>query len=214
MTGRLIVVAVCLFAAMGLGSRAMQPEQVPLREPLRALPFEVGAWLGQDTTPFADEIVAVLGVDEYVSRFYQAPDRSFVSLYVGYYQSQREGDTIHSPMNCLPGAGWQPVDTGVTRITVPGRAEPIEVNRVVIQKGLDRQVALYWYQSHGRVVANEYWSKIFMVYDAVRMNRSDAALVRVIRSIPTSEPNATETTRRAADFVQAMWPSIERHLPS
>ena len=213
MTARLLVIAASLLVAMGLSSRAMQPEQVPLREPLRNLPFELDSWRGRDTAPFSDDIVAVLGVDEYVSRVYRGSDAAAVSLYVGYYQSQRQGDTIHSPMNCLPGAGWQPVETGLASIPVPGQTEPIQVNRIVIQKGLDRQVALYWYQSHGRSVANEYWSKIFMVYDAVRMNRSDAALVRVLSAIE-SEGDGSRATLRATDFVLSLWPSLERHLPS
>jgi EpsI family protein len=214
MTLRLLIVTVGLLGAMGLGARGTQPELVPLREPLKNLPLALGAWQGADAQPFSNEIVAVLGVDEYVSRWYRTSDSKLVSLYVGYYQSQRQGDTIHSPMNCLPGAGWQPVETGVTSITVAGRTDPIEVNRVVIQKGLERQVALYWYQSHGRVVANEYWSKIFMVYDAARLNRSDAALVRVI-SPATADTRGYETaTGAAAGFVQSLWPALERHLPS
>jgi EpsI family protein len=213
MTVRLLVIAVCFVVALGLGARARQPELVPLREPLRNLPFELGGWNGRDAQPFADDIVAVLGVDEYVSRWYVGPENGLVSLYVGYYQSQREGDTIHSPMNCLPGAGWQPMETGTTSIDVPGRPQPIEVNRVVIQKGLDRQVALYWYQSHGRIVANEYWSKVLMVYDAVRLNRSDAALVRVISPISPSE-SPDVATKRAAGFIRLLSSQLERTLPS
>ena len=214
MTIRLIVVTICLLVTMGLGSRAMQPERTPLRDPLRNLPFQIGDWTGRDTQPFTDDVVAVLGVDEYLSRWYQGADRAAVSVYIGYYQSQREGDTIHSPMNCLPGAGWQPVETGTISIVLPGRAEPADVNRVVIQKGLDRQVALYWYQSHGRIVANEYWSKVFMVYDAVRLNRSDAALVRVISPVRTSDADPVAATGQALEFVQRLLPALERHLPS
>ena len=110
-----------------------------------------------------------------------------VGLYVGYHDSQRQGDTIHSPLNCLPGAGWQPLEQG--RITVSvrdhgtARPAPIEVNRVVIGKGLDRQLVLYWYQSHRRVVASEYWGKVYTVLDAMRYNRTDAAMVRVITPV-------------------------------
>ena len=213
MTTRLFVVAVCLLGATGLGARALQPELVALREPLSRLPFNLGPWRGQDHLPFSDDIVAVLGVDEYVSRWYVKSQASSVSLYVGYYQSQREGDTIHSPMNCLPGAGWQPVTTDIASIRVDGRADPLQVNRVIIQKGLDRQVALYWYQSHGRVIASEYWSKIFMVYDAVRLNRSDAALVRVISPLGDGD-DGSRATEDAAAFIRSLWPSLERHLPS
>jgi EpsI family protein len=214
MTARLAVVTVCLLSTAALGVRALHPERVPPREPLSSLPRQLGSWMGQDTRPFADDVLAVLGVDEYVSRWYREPGEGLVSLYVGYYQSQREGDTIHSPMNCLPGAGWQPVDTGRTTIAVSGRSSPIEVNHVVIQKGLDRQVALYWYQSHGRIVASEYESKLFMVYDAVRLNRSDAALVRVISPIQPSDNGDQTAAERARAFVQALFPALEGHLPS
>ena len=104
-----------------------------------------------------------------------------MSLYVGYYRSQREGDTMHSPMNCLPGAGWLPVSDDDVAIDVPGRETPITVNRIVIRKGADRQVVVYWYQSHGRVIASEYWSKAYMIYDAVRRHRSDAGCGRRAR---------------------------------
>ena len=214
MTARCFVLATCFMATMGLSVRAMRPEVVPLREPLSQVPLALGAWRGQDHAPFADNIVAVLGVDEYVSRVYRTSAGDVASLYVGYYESQRQGDTIHSPMNCLPGAGWQPIETGTETVAVPGNSPPITVNRVVIQKGLDRQVALYWYQSHGRVVANEYKSKALMVYDAVRLNRSDAALVRVISPVAASDEGTAEATRRAVDFVTSLWPSLERHLPS
>jgi EpsI family protein len=213
MTIRLLVISACLLGAIQISARARQPEQVPLRAPLRMLPFDLGPWRGRDTAPFKDDILAVLGVDEYVSRSYRTSDRAVVSLYVGYYQSQREGDTIHSPMNCLPGAGWQPIATGIESIRVDGRADPIRVNRVVIQKGLERQVALYWYQSHGRVVASEYWSKTFMVYDAMRLNRSDAALVRVISPI-ADEDDGRQATENSAAFIRSLWPALERHLPS
>lgn len=214
MTARLVVLAACFVTALGLSVRAMRPEAVPLREPLRQLPLVLGAWRGQDGAPFADNIIAVLGVDEYVNRVYRTGAGEIASLYVGYYESQRQGDTIHSPMNCLPGAGWQPIETGTATIDVSGGAPPITVNRVVIQKGLDRQVALYWYQSHGRVVANEYLSKALMVYDAVRLNRSDAALVRVISPVLASDEGPAAATERAVAFVRSLWPSLERHLPS
>jgi EpsI family protein len=191
----------------------MRPELIPLREPLSRLPFQIGSWMGSDTEPFSDQVMAVLGVDEYVSRYYTHPDEPPISLYVGYYQSQREGDTIHSPMNCLPGAGWFPVSSGRAAVPLPD-GQAIEVNRYVIQKGLDQQLVLYWYQSNGRVVASEYWSKIYMVYDAVRLNRSDAALVRVITPFQAVPGHEAEAERRAIEFVQALFPQLERFLPS
>jgi EpsI family protein len=129
-------------------------------------------------------------------------------LYVGYYASQRQGDTIHSPQNCLPGAGWRPVEAGRAEIPVNGRT--LDVNRYVIQKGLDRQVVLYWYQGRGRVVANEYANKALLMLDAARLNRTSGGLVRVMTPVrTTTEAATTELTT----FVAALFPRLERHLP-
>ena len=154
------VVACCLVGA-ALGLRAVtRTEMTPLREPLASLPLQMGSWSGDDAARLGEEVLAVLGVDEYLARNYSAPGRPGVNLYVGYYASQRQGQTMHSPMNCMPGAGWEP--TGRSRVTlqVPGPAgrpvQAVEVNRMIVQKGLDQLLVLYWYQGHGRIVASEY----------------------------------------------------------
>ncbi|MBI4529439.1 MAG: VPLPA-CTERM-specific exosortase XrtD [Deltaproteobacteria bacterium] len=184
-------------------------EAVTVRAPLSAFPAQIGNWRGQPTLQFSDKIVATLGVTDYLSQYYRKPDGPPVHLYVGYYQSQRHGETMHSPKNCLPGSGWQPVATG--RIIIPlANGAPIEVNRYLIQKGTEKQLVLYWYQSHGRVVASEYWAKVHLVWDAIRLNRTDGALVRVISPIAASEEAAE---RQAVEFVKMFFPHLSRHLP-
>jgi EpsI family protein len=148
---------------------------------------------------------------------YVSPDRAGLSLYVGYYNSQRQGDSIHSPLNCLPGAGWEPLSKSFVKIpvTMAGRTTEIDANRYIIQKGLDRQLVLYWYQSHGRTVASEYWSKFYLIRDAVRLNRTDAALVRVIVPIvPNRDGAETTAETQAMDFVGSMFPVLSNYLPS
>ncbi len=160
-------------------------------------------------------------MDDYARRTYGARgEPGWVGLYIGYYASQRQGDTVHSPLNCLPGAGWIPISQA--RMTVAVKDTPtasanrdITINRFVIQKGLDRQLVLYWYQSHGRVVASEYWGRIYTVTDAIRYNRTDAALVRVIVPILGDAPNAVDAAQASGvRFVQALFPYLSRHLPS
>jgi len=213
MTARLLTLVLVFGSAAGYVAYAMEPERVPLREPFSSMPTQVGRWTVTGESQLENKILTVLGVDDYVNRIYRAGASEFVSLYVGYYQTQREGDTIHSPMNCLPGAGWIPVNTRIVRIAVPGRVEPIGVKRVLIEKGVDRRVVLYWYQSHGRVVANEYWSKTVMVYDAVRLNRSDAALVRVIAPVRQIKDGEATADAQAVEFVRAVFPQLDVHLP-
>jgi EpsI family protein len=209
---RAVILSVCLIASAGINARATRMEPVLPREPLSQFPQEIGGWRGQDLPPLTENVRAVLGTDEYVNRVY-VRDRSYVALYLGYYATQREGDTIHSPLNCLPGAGWQPVSASRVPIASGASDAPV-VNRFVIQKGADRQLVLYWYQSHGRVVASEYWGRAFMVYDAMRLNRTDAALVRVISPILGSETTETSAADRAFDFARSLFPQLSRYLPA
>jgi EpsI family protein len=224
MTIRAIIVSLVLvLGAVGLGY-ASKSESVPPRESLDTFPMDLAEWHGQSTERFDQQTLAVLGVDEYVSRVYTAPTNVAVGLYVGYWGSQRQGDTMHSPLHCLPGGGWLPmkkdrvtisVATGVDAATggLSGRRE-IVVNRIVIQRGLDKQVVIYWYQSHGRVVASEYWGKIYTVVDAIRLNRTDAALVRVVCPVSGTDAAAEERAERTAiAFTRAMFPILGRYLP-
>jgi EpsI family protein len=151
----------------------------------------------------------VLGVDDYVMRSYSTADQ-LVGLYVGYYRSQRQGDTIHSPMNCLPGAGWVPVEAG--RLLIPTAGGEVEVNQYLIQKGEERQVALYWYEGRGRTVASEYWSKAFLVWDAASRNRTDGALVRVLSPVARGEGTA-DAARRAQAFTERLLPLLPAYVP-
>jgi EpsI family protein len=121
---------------------------------------------------------------------------------------------MHSPLNCLPGAGWNAIKRG--HITIPlDNKSTIEVNRIVILKGLDKQVVLYWYQSHGRVIASEYWGKIYTVLDAVRKNRTDAALVRIICPVAGTDAESEAVAElHAVEFAKAVFPLLERFLPA
>lgn len=215
---RAIVVVLCVASAAGVLARNARSEAVPPRESLAGFPMEMDSWRGQPLPDFEKKVLDVLGVDEYVNRMYTAPGEQPVALYVGYYQSQRQGDTMHSPLNCLPGAGWLPVQQARRQIAVVddrGRSQNIEVNDFIIEKGLDRQVVLYWYQSHGRVVASEYWGKIYTVADAVRLNRTDGALVRLVAPVRGSGPEAEQKAEEAAvAFAQVLFTRLGRYLPT
>lgn len=205
---RAVIVLALLVAAGVYTSRAGSVEATVARAPLADLPYAVGDWQGRDSSPLPDDIVATLGVDDYANRRYTTASGMPVGLYVGYYTSQRQGDTIHSPQNCLPGAGWRPVASGTVSISAGGRT--LDVNRYVIQKGLDRQVVFYWYQGRGRVVANEYANKALLMLDAARLNRTGGGLVRAIAPVVTTAEAATD---QLTAFVAAIFPHLDRHLP-
>ena len=218
MIWRALVLMGAMVATSAYLSHAARAEPTPIRQPLSALPLRIGEWHGRLEPDLAPEILAVLRVDDYTTRMYWRASGA-VGLYIGYHATQRQGASIHSPLNCLPGAGWVPVSQERRPLVVEsgagGTKRPIEINRVVIAKGLDRQLVLYWYQSHGRVVASEYWGKAYSVYDAIRFNRTDAALVRVLVPVGEGGAEATERAEREAlAFVRAIFPLLGEYLPS
>ena len=209
---RAAIVSVLVMTAGWYSTRAAGEEIAVPRASLVELPRSLGPWTDSLDVPLEQEVRDVLGVDDYVNRTYVTEAGQPVSLYIGYYGSQRQGDTIHSPQNCLPGAGWQPVEGGRVPLDVDGRR--VTVNRYVIQKGLDRQVVLYWYQGRGRVVANEYANKLWLMLDAARLHRSDGALVRVVAPVlrsPGGSLGAADAA--AADFTRTIFPSLPAYLP-
>ena len=211
--GRLLIVTGFLVAASVVIGRASQTETVLPRERFSEFPMTVGKWNGRPDTPFTQHVLDVLGVDDYLSRTYVSGDRQAANLYMGFYEKQREGDTIHSPLNCLPGAGWEPIDK--VRVPIQTPQGPAIVNELVIEKGIDHQLVLYWYQSHGRVVASEYWGKTFLVLDALRMNRTDGSMIRVITSVGDNPKDGRpKASAIAREFAETVFPLLGKFLPT
>ena len=159
------------------------------------MPVIIAGWMGSDQQ-IDRETLDVLGAGDVLSRVYTQNGQSApIGLFIGYFPTQRTGQTIHSPKNCLPGAGWVfESSTSVDLIDVNGK--PHRVGEYIIANGAAKQFVIYWYQAHGRSVANEYMAKIYMVADAIRMNRTDGALVRVITPISSSEDTTAARNAR------------------
>jgi EpsI family protein len=206
--GRLWVTAGILLGATLLFHTVSHGEPIVPRQPLHELPYRLGDWTGQER-PFQDEVVQAVGVTDYTSRLYVRAADAPIDLYIGYYASQRTGDTIHSPKNCLPGSGWDPIESAYATIPIAGRGD-IVVNEYVIQKDQDKQLVFYWYQSRGRVIASEYAGKFWMMADAISRNRTDGSLVRLITPINDGEAKARY---RLLEFTEIVFPKIDALLP-
>jgi EpsI family protein len=216
MRTRVVILFAALLAAAGVVARADRYEEAPPRAAFSTFPMHVGEWTGVQGPPFSKEVLDVLRADDYLTRSYYTPEHAAIGLYIGFWKSQRQGDTIHSPLNCLPGAGWEPVSQATVKLAdLTGVASPgATVNRVVIQKGLDRQLVFYWYQSHGRIVGSEYWSKYYLVADAVRMNRTDGAIVRVIAPVAQDTAAAErQAEHQAVTFIKGLLPQLDAFFP-
>lgn len=209
-TGRFLLVIGLLAASAGLLGSRRQIEVIPKHLPVSSFPIQLGQWNGQDQ-PISNEILSVLGPGDFVSRLYEQPGQPPMGFFLAYFPSQQTGDTIHSPKNCLPGAGWMPVESSRIVLPVSG-GKSISANRYIIEKGIEHQFVLYWYQAHGRAVASEYWARFYLVADAIRMNRTDGALIRIITPIAQGE-NSESAERRAVTFAQQIIPSLDKYVP-
>jgi EpsI family protein len=186
-------------------------EVFPPRLPLQSFPMQLGPWKGVDR-PLDKEVLDVLGPGEFIVRDYYAGDNPEpTNLYIAYFPSQRTGDTIHSPKNCLPGAGWTPTENSQITLALPGHS-PFPANRYVIASAGARKLVLYWYWAHDRGVASEYWAKFYLVKDAIRMNRSDGALVRITTDMSPGE-TADAAEQRLLPFTTTMFPPLDDYIP-
>jgi EpsI family protein len=178
------------------------------RKELKDFPRQVGTWeqIGGDQR-FDSQTLSVLKASDYLMRDYRSPNGQRGNFYVGYYASQREGATYHSPLNCLPGSGWVMSNPARITVTAPGRAA-FEVNKYLIENGGKREIMIYWYQGRGRVIASEYWGKIYTVLDSVRLRRSDGAMVRVMVPVGSSEATALGAAVELAANVSAALPEF------
>ena len=210
-TTRFWVVALLLAAVALLLQARGDSDRIPASEPLAQFPAVIGEWHSHEQ-PIDPETLDVLGAGDFLSRVYGQSGRSLpIGLFIGYFPTQRTGVTIHSPKNCLPGAGWEFESSQYVDLR-DDNGKPHRVGEYIISNGDNSEFVIYWYQAHGRSVANEYLAKFYLAADAMRLNRTDGALVRVITPIGPQEglPAARE---RAEAFTAQFAPGLPRFIP-
>jgi EpsI family protein len=221
MKPRFWTVAALMLVTLVLLIHRGDADNVPASTPLSQMPTVIDGMTSQDI-PLDEEVLSVLGKGDFLNRVYTAPATQTgsmrspasypVGLFIGYFATQRTGQSIHSPQHCLPGAGWTFESRRYTQLQ-DIRGEDFNVGEYVINNGDSRQFVIYWYQAHGRSIANEYKAKAYMLADAIRYNRTDGALVRVITPIAGSEQVA-DARRRAVDFTNHMTPYLSQFIPN
>lgn len=180
------------------------------RKPLKDFPAQLGQWQKSKDTTIDDETMKVLRASDYLLRDFRTPNGQAANFYVGYYASQREGASYHSPLNCLPGSGWTLTQPDKVTISLPdGRS--FAANKWVIQNGDYKSLMIYWYQGRGRAIASEYWGKVYTVIDSVRLRRSDGAMVRVTVPIGSSETAALDS---AKDLSAKAAAALDEYVPN
>jgi exosortase D (VPLPA-CTERM-specific) len=209
---RFILVILLIMATGGFLKGRAETEIIPAREQLAAFPHQMGDWNSVDV-PIENSIREVLGPGDFLLREYQriGSNDPATDLFIAYFPSQRAGDTMHSPQNCLPGSGWAVLVNHRIKLAVSG-SPAFPVNQYVVTRGADRQLVLYWYFAHNRAVASEYRAKWYLVVDAIRMNRSDGSLIR-LNTIMLPGETVDSAMNRLVQFASEVVPRLGTFIP-
>lgn len=205
------VITVFLLLQTAVLYSSIREEYVPPSRALADVPHQLGPWHMAGEGFVDKETQDILKADDTLSRVYKNPAGVDASLWVAAFRTQRNGKAPHSPKNCMPGAGWTQQSSENYSLDV-GLSAPITVNKYVIVHGQEQELVLYWYQSRDRVVADEFKAKFWVVADAMRLNRTDTALVRVIVGVNNNDINGA--TAVATNFVQSFFGTLRQYLPS
>ena len=204
------------FTALVLHVRGDE-DRILQSRPLNEFPATLGTMTATDV-PIDPEALQVLGKGDFLNRIYvpqpgaAADSRVQIGLYIAYFPTQRTGQSIHSPQNCLPGAGWIFQSSGVTELT-DAAGKKYQVGDYLITDGNSTQEALYWYQLHGRSIASDYKAKLYTLADSIRYGRTDAALVRIITRVNPGE-DRVEARNRAVGFAQQIVSLLPAYVPN
>jgi len=190
-----------------------RPEAKPERAAFSTFPMSIGPWLGRTST-LGPDVLGVLKLDDYILADFRQGTEATISFYAAYYSSQRQGAAPHSPLVCMPGGGWQITDSTQRNFSLASQqGGDFSYNRAIIRNGDSTQLVYYWYQERGKGIASEYWAKWNLFRDALLMNRSDGALVRLVTPLGAKETEEAADKRLTA-FATAIMPLLPRYIPN
>ena len=198
--------ALITLAVSAAWSARSDNEAPPLdRQPFALFPYQIGTWAGTSHR-LEPAVEAVLGATDYLNATYRSVEASAaVNMFVAYYDTQAEGEGIHSPEVCLPVGGWEIFSLEPYRIDMSDAGYGgFEVNRAVIQKGLSKQLVYYWFEQRGKRMTNDVWAKFSVLKDGLTMGRTDGALVRYVTEIRGDESEVEADTRLQKFILQSL----------
>jgi EpsI family protein len=208
---RFVITISVLILAIVAAHLPSSPEPVLSRTSLEEFPSRIGDWVLLNKSKMDAQSMAVLQVDDYIIRTYANSKGETVSLYIGYFKTQREGKTNHSPRLCLPGAGWSTLTADSLMLDVSAaKTGQIPANSYLMQKGDVKELFLFWYHGRGRQISSEYMTKAYLIWDSITRNRTDGALIRINA---LASPNPDKAFREETEFIRSFYPMLSRYIP-
>lgn len=186
-------------------------EKIPMSRPFSEFPLAVGSWAGTSQV-LEQDIIRELDLSDYVMIDYRDGNGRNVNFYVAWYESQRRGESIHSPETCMPGSGWTFIQAGAASVPLPQQGKAMQVNRGVMEKSGSMQVSYFWFPARGRILTNAWEMKLYTFWDSLTRQRTDGALVRLITPVYPNE-KTEDAEARLQGFTALIVPVLDTFLP-
>jgi EpsI family protein len=213
MTTPRAIIALALILATAVIARASRPAAAVAEAEAANItigaPTQLDAWQAGDDEPLDEETRKAVAADATVNRTYRAPTGELIGLYIAAYARQRPGVSIHSPLHCLPGTGWNVLSDDVVPMAAGGTTG--EIRRLVAVRDRARTLILYWYDIDGRMVASDVMSRLYLLHDSVRFGRNSAALVRLV--VPMRDGDNGRAERQGVAFLRTLVPHLRVSTP-
>lgn len=203
-----------ILALGGWGRATIRPDRaLSPQVPLAAFPGQIAGFEQMNEETLTGAELRILRPDDYLLRTYRNADGTDMTVFVAFYGKQTSGASIHSPRNCLPGTGWEPLRHD--RIDTPTAYGRSQINRYLVEHGSGtRALVYYWYQGRGRVIANEYSVKLDLLRDALFRRRTDETLVRVVIPVSSGPGELRRADALAATTVREVIRLVAAHVPT
>ena len=210
--GRIFIVLLLFAATWYILHITSSVTRIPIKKSLSSFPGQIAEYHLSNSFQSSADVVKLLGVDDYIDHNFVNPSGVPINFYVGFYSSVGVGGGYHSPKNCLPGGGWgiDTVKTVQLQSGIEGK-KTSTVTEKLIRNGDQYQVVLYWYQNRGRVIASEYWEKVYLVLDALTKGRRDGSFVRIMITVKDTDIEGSE--HRVQQFAEQAMVELEKFLP-
>ncbi len=210
--GRVLVVLALLAVTWYVLQTTSEVTATPIKKSLSSFSHQIADYHLSNSFQSSADVLKMLGVDDYIQYNYINESNSLINLYAGFYKAVGVSGSYHSPKNCLPGGGWgiDTVERVVLQTGIEGKKN-VTVSQMLIRNGSDFQVVLYWYQNRGRIIASEYWEKIYLVIDALFKGRRDGTFVRIMTVVQDEDIKGAED--RVKLFAEQVLPLLDTYLP-
>jgi len=210
-TPQFIVATLFLVLTLGISHTVNFREKIPSSRPFTQFPLSVGDWEGTRQI-MEQKFITELDLSDYTMIDYKNGEGKHVDFYVAYYESQRKGESIHSPETCLPGSGWVFRQAGRVQVGIAGQSGSIRVNRAIMEKSGVQQISYFWFPARGRILTNAWEMKFFTFWDSLTRQRTDGALVRIITPVYGNE-EVKDAEARIEGFTEEIVPVLDGFLP-